>query len=426
MSTRGGRRPGGPKRRPPRRGGVMGRRPTQKERTRRTFIRLVILVAVALMLWFNAERIHVAYLSALVLAESGTPLESGPAEVRLPDPVVADVRYEGAGRTIDATLYLPSEGEPPYPGLVVNHGVAAGGRDDARLTNFADAMARAGFAVLAPDFVNLRGFQVRLSDVDELVASFEYLASREDVDERRVGMFGLSYAGGLALLAAADERINKDVAFLFLLGAYYDLRHIVTYMTTGYHREDGEWVYLEPRNAGRWGFLLNSVGLVETESDREPLRRIAERRYEAPDADVSDLVPKLSEEGRLIVDLMTNDDPERALELTGRLNPRIRRYLDMLSPAGTLDRVRARLIIGHGYDDDMMPYTESVLIAENAPPQAEVHLELLESFQHVDLTIGGGKGLLGFFRSLPELWRLFSITYDLLETGLLPNACVTA
>jgi len=402
----------------------MGRRPTQRERTRRAFIRLLIVLAVALMLWFNAERIHVAYLSALVLAESATPLEGGPAEARLPDPVVTEVQYRGAGRAIDATLYLP-DGEPPYPGLVVNHGVAAGGRDDPRLVNFADAMARAGFAVLAPDFVNLRGFQVRLTDVDEVVASYQYLTSREDVDGRRSGMFGLSYAGGLALLAATDERINQDVGFLFLLGAYYDLRHIVTYMTTGYYREDGEWVYLEPRNVGRWGFLLNSVELVQTESDREPLRRIAERRYDNPDADVSDLLPELSDEGRLIFDAMTNDDPERAQELIARLNPRIRRYLDELSPANSLDQVRARLIIGHGYDDSMMPYTESILIAENAPPQAEVHLELLESIQHVDVQLGGD-GIGGFFRSLPELWRLFSLTYDVIESGRIPGACVTA
>ncbi len=404
----------------------MRRRLTQRERTRRAFIRVALVVAIALIMWMNAERIHVAYLAGMVLAESATPLESGPAEARLPEPVVTQAQYEAAGRTIDATLYLPSEGEPPYPGLVVNHGVAAGGRDDPRLVNFADAMARAGFAVLAPDFVNLREFRVRLTDVDELVASYQYLASREDVDERRVGMFGLSYAGGLALLAATDERINQDVAFLFLLGAYYDLRHIVTYMTTGYFREDGEWVYLEPRNVGRWGFLLNSVELVETESDREPLRRIAERRYDDADADVSDLLPELSDEGRLIFDAMTNDDPERAQELIARLNPRIRRYLDELSPANSLDRVRARLIIGHGYDDSMMPYTESILIAENAPPQAEVHLELLESIQHVDVTIGGGEGLLGFFRSLPELWRLFSLTYDVIASGRIPGACVTA
>ena len=403
----------------------MRRRLTQRERTRRAFIRVALVVAIALIMWMNAERIHVAYLAGMVLAESATPLESGPAEARLPEPVVTQAQYEGAGRTIDATLYLPSEGEPPYPGLVVNHGVAAGGRDDPRLVNFADAMARAGFAVLAPDFVNLREFRVRLTDVDELVASYQYLASREDVDERRVGMFGLSYAGGLALLAATDERINQEVAFLFLLGAYYDLRHIVTYMTTGYFRENGEWVYLEPRNVGRWGFLLNSVELVETESDREPLRRIAERRYDDADADVSDLLPELSDEGRLIFDAMTNDDPERAQELIARLNPRIRRYLDELSPANSLDQVRARLIIGHGYDDSMMPYTESILIAENAPPQAEVHLELLESIQHVDVTIGGGEGLLGFFRSLPELWRLFSLTYDVIASGRIPGACVT-
>ena len=60
-----------------------------------------------------------------------------------------------------------------------------------------------------------------------------------------------------------------------------------------------------------------------------------------------------------------------------------------------------------------------LLLAENVPRGATVHLAILESFQHVDLELGGGGGLGAFFESVAEVRRLFSITYDLLAQGLL-------
>ncbi len=176
-----------------------------------------------------SSRLHTAYLSALVLAESATPEVDGPISERLPDPDVESVSFASPDGTMLADLYLPRDGHDRHAGIVLSHGVAARGKDDPRLVNFADALARAGYAALVPDFVNMRDFRVRPSDIDELVASYEYLESRPDIDASRIGLFGFSYAGGLSVLAASDPRIADRVRFCFLLGGYYDLVSVVTY-----------------------------------------------------------------------------------------------------------------------------------------------------------------------------------------------------
>jgi dienelactone hydrolase len=380
--------------------------------------RLITLAAVAIVLLGLSSRIHVAYLTALVLAESATPLVDGPIATRRADPIVEPVTFRAGAKTIVADVYRPT-GEGPHPGIVLNHGVADLGKDDPRLVNFADAVARAGYVALVPEFENLKGFRVRPSDVDEVIAAFEYLAGHPDVDPERVGLFGFSYAGGLAVLAASDARIADRVRFCFLLGGYYDLENVVTYMTTGMYREDGGWEYLEPRNSGRWAFLINSADLIENEADREALVEIANARWDDPGAEVAALVESLGEEGRQAYDLMVNEDPELTRPLIEGLSPRVREYFEALTLEGQIDRLRAHLIIGHGRDDNLIPYTESLLLAENIPEGASVHLAILESFQHVDLELGGGEGIGAFFASVAEVGRLFSITYDLLAQGLL-------
>ncbi len=379
-------------------------------------IRVIAMAVIALVLLGLSSRIHTAYLAALVLAESATPDVDGPIASARPDPVVESVRFEVPGKTMLADVYRPPDGGP-HPGIVLSHGVASRGKDDPRLVNFADALARAGYVALVPQFVNMKEFRVRPSDVNELVASYEYLETRPDIDAERIGLFGFSYAGGLSVLAAADPRIAERVRFCFLLGGYYDLESVITYTTTGMYERDDEWIYLEPRNSGRWAFLLNSSDLIEDDRDRELLSALARRKLNDPECDVSELVESLGEEGATVYALMVNADPEKTRRLIDGLNPRIQSYFDELTLAGRIDGLRARLIIGHGRDDDLIPYTESLLLAENVPQGTAVHLAILESFHHVDLELGEGEGVGAFFASIAEVWRLFSITYDLLAQG---------
>jgi len=291
--------------------------------------------------------------------------------------------------------------------------------NDLRLVNFADALARCGYVAFVPEFTNLKEFRVRPSDVDEVVAAFRHCRGLPTVDPARVGIFGFSYAGGLAVLAAADPRIADDVRFCFLLGSYYDLRDIVNYATTGYYREDGEWVYMEPRHTGKWAFLKNMLELVDDAGDRRLLSRIADAKLDREGADMSATADSLGPEGAQLYALMMNRDPDSTGGIIDGLSPRILEYFDALSLPGNIDNVKAALLIVHGRDDNLMPYTESIRLAENAPPGAEVHLTILKSFQHVDLKFDTEGGPAGWWRAAQELGRVFSVGYELLAQGLL-------
>ena len=382
---------------------------------------LVCAVMVAIALLALGPRVRVAYLTTLLLLELPTPESDGPIAGRLPDPRVARVTFEAAGRTMVADVYRPASGRrgSRRPGIVLNHGVAAGGMNDLRLVNFADALARCGYVVLVPEFINLKEFRVRPSDVDEMVGSYEYLEQLPDVDPDRAGFFGFSYAGGLAVLAANDPRIAERVRFCFLLGSYYDAKSIVIYATTGYYLEDGEWIYMTPRHTGKWAFLKNMLEFVDDAGDRALLARIADAKLASEACDVSATADSLRGDGADLYELMMNEDPDAAGRIIERLNPRILSFFDEISMPGNMENVTAHLIITHGRDDNLMPYTESILLAENAPPKATVQLRILESFQHVDLEFNWEGGPAGWAATLAEVGRVYAVVYALLAQGLL-------
>jgi dipeptidyl aminopeptidase/acylaminoacyl peptidase len=106
---------------------------------------------------------------------------------------------------------------------VLTHGY--GGNQDEMLPT-ADALHRAGFSVFTYD---LRGTGESTGEVtfgarerEDLGAVVDYLVSRPDVDQDRIGALGFSMGGATTLMAAAsDARIKAVVAD----SAWSDVKH---------------------------------------------------------------------------------------------------------------------------------------------------------------------------------------------------------
>jgi hypothetical protein len=160
------------------------------------------------------------------------------------------VAYEVAGRKHTGDLYLPGEGKPEA-GIVLASGVVPEGKDNARLVAFATTLARARFAVLAPELSGFRQLRIGPSDAREVADAFVYLASRTDLAPgTRVGIGASSYAVGPAVLAALEPDIREQVRIIVGVGGYHDFVRAVPFFTTGYFEDGGGWEYLKPDDYG--------------------------------------------------------------------------------------------------------------------------------------------------------------------------------
>ena len=85
-----------------------------------------------------------------------------------------------------------------------------------------------------------------------------------------------------------------------------------------------------------------------------------------------------------------------------------------LSVSPFLKDLRADLILAHGEDDDLIPFTETLRLAEAAPDPRKVYVQILRTYSHMDpdqkpLSI---QNLFSFY--LPEGWKLFRLIYHLM------------
>jgi len=341
--------------------------------------------------------------AAHVVADIVRALEAAPG-ARPTDPAPRQIAYEAGGRRYQADLYLGAL--VPRAGLVLVPGAAPGGRLHPLLTAFAGSMARAGFAVLVPDVGTLARLEVSADDARLFADAATYLATRPDLAPGgRIGAATFSYSVGPAILAALQPEMRDRVRFILAVGGYHDIRDVLRFSTTGWYRDAGAWRHRKPNSYATLVFVLSVLDEIASADDRRLLREIADRRLKDPGADVADQAARLGSEGRSVFDLATNRERDRFPTLVAALPAAVRAELDRLDLAGRdLSELRARLILVHGENDDIVPFPHSQALAR-AAPQARAYI--LRGLDHVELR---GRLLDG--------WTLYCAVSDLLGQRL--------
>lgn len=313
------------------------------------------------------------------------------------------VAYRVAERLHEADIYEPAR--PSGAGLVLVAGLAPEGKDDPRLVAFARTLARARFRVLVPDIPTMRAQKARPSDIREIADAVAYLGAQDDLAASpSEGLIAVSYAVGPAVLAALEPDTRNKIAFITAIGGYYDIEAVVTFFTTGYFQEPGrgEWSHRTPNEYGKWVFALSNADRLRWPRERDLIQRIAKRKMANPDADVADLAAALGEEGRAVYDLLTNKQPQEVPRLIAELPEAIRVDMQSLDLRHhDLSAVPGQLILVHGRDDPIIPYTESERLAAALPDKSSLYLA--GSLTHVELGVSGLWDMLTLLRAVYEL-----------------------
>ena len=237
--------------------------------------------------------------------------ERGTLAWMTPAPSTERLQISQGERKIPADLYFLKDGRR-RAAIVLTHGIIEDGKDDPRLVRFAQSLARAGFVVLVPELKGMKSFRILFSDVDDIVASFNYLSSLKDrVDEEKMGLMGFSYGAGPTFMAAARPSIRGQVKFLVSFGGYYDPVNVIRFITTGTYEYKNERGFLKPDPYGKWVFFMNNVDYVENKHDQKLLRVVFDNEQKGNKNEGTEVFQKLSPQGRYLYDLLVNEDPRR-------------------------------------------------------------------------------------------------------------------
>ena len=300
-----------------------------------------------------------------------------------------DTTFDFRGRPIAARVYLP-RGVGFAPGIVVVHGMHELGIDEPRLVGFARSLAASGFFVMTPLVPGIAEYRVEAQSADLIGAAVESFA--QQLNAPRVGVLGISFSGGLALVAASDPQYAKVFAWVASVGGYYDLAHVIRFFATGEAvRPDGKVEHLSPHE---YGALI----VIDDEPDDffsahdAPMAHSALKLLLAGHGKESEaLTRQMTPAGQQIMqDVYHKQRASLAPAILAEIDKR-RDELAAASPAGHLRFIRAPVLLLHGSDDAVSPPTELLWLKRDIPKEQLLEALISPAISHVEI---GGKATL--------------------------------
>jgi dienelactone hydrolase len=329
---------------------------------------------------------------------------SNAAALITPPPRIEEERITLAGQESRVTWWIPGWGDRHAAMLVIN-GASPLGNDDPETRRISEALCRAGYLVMLPEFDFLKEARLERSGPARVDAAFASMLARGDADADRAGAFGFSVGGGILFAAAGMPNAALARArYLGALGAFFDIRTYLAAVVSGTQVRDGVAEPWTPDPEARLKLPVGAAQAMTDASDRDAV--VAALRATggvlAPDPPIG-----LGAEGRAVWRLLASPDYGSALTRFDALPAALRETFATLSPATRWSAVAAPVYWLHDEGDRFEPVSEAERAFAAAHAGAtELHLTRLLSHaaalgpdarqQGVDFWARELSGLLGF------------------------------
>ena len=238
--------------------------------------------------------------------------------------------------------------------------------------------------------------RIEPEDVDNLVAAFQFLAGQECVDSKRVGIGGFCVGASFALMAAAQKSIRDQVAFVNAFGPYFDMRDLAGAIFSKikvYGNESQPW---EPNS------LTHRVFVTHLTEDLPSNEQDALRAAFLDGQTLDEGQVELSGEAQAVYRLLKGAPLEDVPHYLGRIPQMTRERMAQVSPRTHLEGLKARVLMMHDRNDNLVPAYESRRLADALKERGNFRHTEYGIFTHVTPTLRGG-----LWGSASELWRFF-------------------
>jgi dienelactone hydrolase len=321
---------------------------------------------------------------------------------------------------VAAQFYTPSGGGGRAVLLIP--GIHSMGIAEPRLTALADDLAGAGLTVMTMALPDLQSYRITPRATDVIEDAVSWMVVRPDLTpDGRVGIVGISFAGGLSISAAGRPAIRDRVAFILSFGGHGDLPRVMRYLATGEAPQVAGLATHPPHDYGVAVILYGLADRGVVPADQVQILRegiktfllasqltlVSMDQANATFAKARDMAKAMPEPARTFMGYVN----DRAVK---KLGPALVPYLDQLgasdpalSPQRAPDPPSAAVYLLHGDDDTVIPAAESALLNDYLQSKGtDVHLLLSNLITHAEVNKSA---------TASDTWKLIAFWASLLR-----------
>ena len=277
-----------------------------------------------------------------------------------------------SGGRVRIRTYEPAS-RGSWPTLLLAHGVHHLGYEEPRLQKLAEALAEAGVEVVTPDLRALAEYRVTRAAERELGDLVEALARARG---RRIGLFGISFAGGLAQGLATEPAVAARLRFVVSLGGHHDLARVARWFVAEGSAE---------RHPYGPGVIASRFSGEVFGAQEDAVRPLLQLWLHDRGDEAYARLGEVPEPARGWLRALMDGAPSREF-IDAYLAAVDDHVAEMraASPAGRLARARVPVFLLHGKGDPVIPASESRASAAELPDDARAALLVSPALRHAE------------------------------------------
>lgn len=333
---------------------------------------------------------------------------------------------------IPARLYEPEGGVRRT--VLLMPGVHRDGINESRLVGLAEDLAATGYRVVTVAAPDLQRFKITPQVTDVIEDAVKWTSEQPQFrTDGKIGVLGISFTGGLAIVAAGRESIRDRVAFVMSFGGHGDLARALHYLTSGEVLGDLEKAKASsvvagadhvgvhpPHDYGLAVVLLNLADRVVPADQVEALSKGIDGFLLASSLAVTDPPKSVPVFAAMKEYQETLPEPSRTYmqyvndRAVDKLGPILLPVADALKTHPGMSALSAEratppsapIFLLHGIDDNVIPSVETVLLAEHLEGKANVTGLLSGLITHAEVNRTPGA---------IEVWRLAKFWREIMK-----------
>jgi dienelactone hydrolase len=323
---------------------------------------LVLLVVAIAILWRPFIRPLGA--GAILVADiySSALWDRNVAAYVTPPPRVEDGTERIGAQDMRVTWWIPGWGTL-HPAVMLVNGATEKGNDDPETRRLGEALARAGYMVMLPEFPFIKAGRLEREATSILDMAFARAIARPETRGMAVGAFGFSVGGGMLLAAASRPGALSGATYIGALGAYFDLDTYLASVLSLTQRRNGA---PEPWDADAEVRLRLPVAAAEALTNANDRERITTALRSTGGRLSGEPPSGLATESAALWRALSATDYDIALERLRLLPASLREVFDSLSPETTWSSLRPAVFWLHDVGDRFEPVSEAETAAAMA------------------------------------------------------------
>ena len=306
-----------------------------------------------------------------------------------PTLIIKTQKYDGLqGENPPVKIIIPKK--PANKIVILYPGASPTAENHPKLTMLGGLLAQIGFIVYIPRIPPLKNLDISEINVQWFIFFYRWMLETKKVDPQQIIMIGISYGGGIMLRAIYDIKDQLPLPKTILTyGTYANYEAIMKFLLSGEITIEGKIYQITPHE---WGLIVifhNYLKNLATDWDTSALQRaiqlhIQEKRGEC-DAQV-DQLPEFQK--NIFYSIINRNLTSAVKELACSIIIKEHESLKKLSPKYWAKEIQKKIFILHGANDSMVPFTESIQLAELLP-----NSELCISYLYEHNEISKSRGL---------------------------------